>query len=64
MAAWRKRDPIRHWRERLVKAGLLTEQEAEQLERDQEKQIGEAIEFAKASPFPDPSAAWEDVYAG
>lgn len=64
LAAWRERDPIRHWRERLVKGGLLTGQEADQMERDQETQIGEAIEFAKASPFPDPSAAWEDVYAG
>jgi len=60
---WRGRDPISNWRDRLVQAGILTESAASNLVQEAEGEITQAIEFAKASPFPDPQAAWEHVYA-
>lgn len=60
---WQERDPIARWRDRLIRAGVLTPEKAQEIARSTTDEIGHAVEFAKSSPFPDPSAAWEDLYA-
>jgi pyruvate dehydrogenase E1 component alpha subunit len=60
-ARWRGRDPIALFRERVVAAGVLSEEGADALAGAAQEQIAEALEFAKASPFPDPESAWDDV---
>jgi len=62
-AAWSEKDPILRLRNRLIDAKLLTAREADDLVGDADRQIDEALEFAKASPLPDPDTAWEDLYA-
>jgi TPP-dependent pyruvate/acetoin dehydrogenase alpha subunit len=62
-AAWNEKDPILKLRKRLIDANFLTAQEADDLIRKADRQIDEALEFAKASPLPDPATAWEDLYA-
>ena len=62
-AAWNEKDPILKLRNLLIDAKLLTAQEADDLMLEADRQIDEALEFAEASPLPDPSTVWEDLYA-
>lgn len=61
--AWLKREPIAPHRKKLIDSGILTEDEAKQIENDVGKELDEAVEFARTSPFPDPESALEGVYA-
>jgi TPP-dependent pyruvate/acetoin dehydrogenase alpha subunit len=61
--AWRERDPIVLHRRRLVEEGAVTEEQVDALAEKAERRVVEALEFARASPLPDPESAWEDVYA-
>jgi TPP-dependent pyruvate/acetoin dehydrogenase alpha subunit len=63
LADWRKRDPVSNWRDRLIANGILTEQDAAAITQNVEDEIAQAVDFAKASPFPDPTSVWEHVYA-
>ncbi len=63
LASWRQRDPVAAWRNRLIDAGVLTAQQADRVMGEVEAEVRCAIEFAKASPFPEPEAAWGDLYA-
>lgn len=60
---WEARDPIDRYPERLVDEGVLTEAEFEEIDEEIDEEIQDAIEFARNSPFPDPSAAYEGVYS-
>jgi TPP-dependent pyruvate/acetoin dehydrogenase alpha subunit len=60
---WLARDPIARFRQQLVDDGILTEDEAGELEEAADRAIADALEFAKRSPLPDPATAWEDLYA-
>lgn len=59
---WLARDPVRLFADRLVVEGVLSEEDVEAGARAAEEAIDDALEFAKASPLPDPSTAWEDVH--
>jgi pyruvate dehydrogenase E1 component alpha subunit len=61
---WRKRDPIRLLEGELVAHGRLSADELAAIEKAAAQQIAAALEFAKASPDPDPSELTRDVYAG
>src|ERR1700687_2712872 len=63
LAAWHLKDPIPNWRDRLVKSGILTEQDAIRIARETEDAVNHAVEFAKQSPLPNPATAWADLYA-
>jgi len=63
LASWRERDPVTAWRNRLIDAGVLTAEQADRIVGEVEAQVQCAIEFAKASPFPEPKAALDDLYA-
>jgi TPP-dependent pyruvate/acetoin dehydrogenase alpha subunit len=63
LALWHAKDPISNWRDRLIGAGILTASDTVRLTQETEDEVSQAVEFAKASPPPDPKAAWDDLYA-
>ena len=60
---WRAKDPIERLRAALVERRVLTAAEVDGLRAEVEREIDDAVAFAKASPEPDPSTLAEDVYA-
>jgi pyruvate dehydrogenase E1 component alpha subunit len=61
--AWRKRDPILRLQGELIAHGRLEAVELADIEKAAQAQIEAALEFAKASPDPDPAELTRDVYA-
>lgn len=57
------RDPIDHLRERLEAIGAGDEAALAAIDADVKAVVAEAVEFARTSPEPDPSALYTDVYA-
>jgi acetoin:2,6-dichlorophenolindophenol oxidoreductase subunit alpha len=60
---WVEKDPIKRYRGTLVDGKILTEKEDKDLEKEVIRKLQEASEFARESPFPDPSEVEDDVYA-
>ena len=58
----REKDPIRNQRERLLEAGVVTEDDIDAMTTEIEAEVTEAVEFARESPDPDPQSAYEGVY--
>ena len=61
--AWRAKDPIERMRAVLIERRILTAADADAVHAEVEREIDDAVAFAKASPEPDPSTLAEDVYA-
>jgi acetoin:2,6-dichlorophenolindophenol oxidoreductase subunit alpha len=61
---WRKRDPVKLYRENLLKMQVCVVKELEEIDRKVEREIEEAVAFAQNSPDPRPEEAFEDVYVG
>lgn len=59
---WRQRDPIGLMEARLAEQGLLSLEAASAVHEAVLAEVREAIAFAEASPFPEPSALMEDIY--
>ena len=62
-ASWLARDPVLLARNRILAAGLATEDEVAAIVARVEAQVEDAVEFAEASPLPEPADALDDVYA-
>jgi len=60
---WLKRDPIPNFKEKLIKMKVLTEKEAEEIDRAAREEMEEAVKFALESPFPEPEEALRNVYS-
>ena len=60
---WRQRDPINRFATTLMDQGLLTEEAWQQMDDEILAAIEDAVKFSEASPFPDPEAAVEDIFA-
>jgi pyruvate dehydrogenase E1 component alpha subunit len=60
--AWMKRDPIKTFKERLIKEEIINKEEIENLEKESRKLIEEAVQFAENSPFPEPEEAYQDLF--
>ncbi len=63
ISAWRSRDPIHRLNTLLIDQGLLTADEADELEAQAAREVEEAAEYALNSPFPEAEAAVADVYS-
>jgi pyruvate dehydrogenase E1 component alpha subunit len=63
VARWKQRDPIRLLEAHLAQQQVLSAEAAGAVHDDITRQVKEAVEFAESSPFPEPSALLEDVYA-
>jgi pyruvate dehydrogenase E1 component alpha subunit len=59
---WRARDPIEIMRAMLIEKAITTNESSERIVEEVRREIEEAIEFAEASPQPDPSELLTDVY--
>ncbi len=60
--AWQRRCPVDAFANRLVDAGVLTEDEVDELRAAAEAEIEDAAAFAENATDPDPSEAYEDMY--
>jgi len=60
---WQKRDPIMIHTNRLVEQGIATQEECDALNAEVASEIGEALEFARNSPFPEPEELFDDMFA-
>lgn len=61
-AAWIERDPIVLFRQHLEREGIATAEELDALEAEVLAEVDEAVRFTDASPYPDPSVAFKDLY--
>lgn len=59
---WLERDPIKILKERMIADGQLDETEFEELQQAMERVVYEAVEWAKAEPYPPIEALYHDVY--
>jgi pyruvate dehydrogenase E1 component alpha subunit len=57
-------DPLPLYRAKLVKAGVLTEAQADEILAAATARMAKAMQFAKDSPYPDASEAFDHVFAG
>jgi pyruvate dehydrogenase E1 component alpha subunit len=62
MASWRQRDPIANFYHRLLEANIVTAAELEQIKSGVQASLDEAVQFAAASPQPEPESALAGVY--
>ena len=60
---WKKKDPIPAFRKRLIEMKVLTEPDADKIDRETNGEIEKAVKFAQESPFPAPEETLEDVFA-
>jgi TPP-dependent pyruvate/acetoin dehydrogenase alpha subunit len=60
---WKQTDPIPRFRQELVSRGILTEEQAAQIEQDARREIDEAVQFAIQSPFPALDEMYTDIFA-
>lgn len=59
---WEKEDPIGKFRHHLLEQEIATEEELVDKEKEAEKIIKEAVEFAESSPNPARETLFEDIY--
>jgi pyruvate dehydrogenase E1 component alpha subunit len=60
--AWRQRDPITTFRQRLLQTQVASEADLTAIEAQVQATLDEAVEFAASSPQPEPESALEGVY--
>ena len=60
---WKQRDPIDIHKTLLISQDIATQDEIDQMKDEIKKQIDEAVEFARESPYPDPSELFDDMFA-
>ncbi len=60
---YRKKEPIGHYRNYLIEEGIFRLEELDAIKTEVNREIAEAVAFAKQSPDPDPSTAMDYIYA-
>lgn len=63
MDQWREKCPIKRMRLQLIQKGILSGEEADVIDARIVQMVGEAVTFAKESPYPDPAELMDDIYA-
>ncbi|MFA5392887.1 MAG: thiamine pyrophosphate-dependent dehydrogenase E1 component subunit alpha [Candidatus Ratteibacteria bacterium] len=61
--SWKKRCPVEKLKKHLVKEGIFNIRDTEGMSEKIQKEIEEAIAFARKSPFPEKSLLMENIYA-
>jgi pyruvate dehydrogenase E1 component alpha subunit len=59
----RAQDPLQRFAQQLLDAGLVDEQEIQQLEEQAEQEVNQAVQFADESPFPPVDSLYDFIYA-
>jgi pyruvate dehydrogenase E1 component alpha subunit len=62
-AEWLKKDPIATARQRFVAMGILSQSQADSVEREMLEELDKAVQFAEQSPYPAPEETLENVFA-
>ena len=60
---WKNKDPIERLKQSLIEQDKATEAELNAVEQDVDRELAEAVESAKAAPYPDVEEVREHVYA-
>ncbi|BDT91312.1 pyruvate dehydrogenase E1 component subunit alpha [Nocardia sputorum] len=63
VATARSNDPVDRWRDALLAAGVLDDQSVAALDAEVAAGVAAAVEFADASPHPEPSSLFDFTYA-
>ena len=61
--AWRKKDPLRQFRQYLIEQRLLPEADEVAIEAELKAEVDAAAKRAEAQPFPEPASATRGVFA-
>jgi pyruvate dehydrogenase E1 component alpha subunit len=59
---WRERDPINTFRKRVTEAGLMSDSDVDELDKQAQQAVDEGVDFADKSPHPDLASLYDDVY--
>ncbi|MEX1141255.1 MAG: pyruvate dehydrogenase (acetyl-transferring) E1 component subunit alpha [Thermoleophilaceae bacterium] len=59
---WGRRDPVATFPRRLADDGVVSNEEAEALDRQAVEAVDEAVAFAERSPFPELDSLYDDIY--
>lgn len=59
---WKKKDPLKKYREYLTENKLVTAEELDAIEAQVAEQVEASVKFAQESPDPDISVAYEDIW--
>jgi pyruvate dehydrogenase E1 component alpha subunit len=62
VAAWRERDPLPVFGSQLKEAGIVTDEQIAEIDSEAMATVDAAVEFAEASPFPEPESLYDDIY--
>ncbi len=63
MQAWKERDPIAAQAARLIEGGHASEADLDAIAAQVTATVDDAIEFARASPFPEPGTAADHIFS-
>ena len=63
LAEWEKKDPVTRYQDKLLAEKVSDEDELNEIRQRAAVEIEDAIEFAEASPLPDPETVMDGVYA-
>jgi pyruvate dehydrogenase E1 component alpha subunit len=61
--AMEQKDPITHLKDALIQAGMLSEEQFHELDKEQKETVMAAMKFADESPWPDPMTLEQGVFA-
>ena len=64
LEAWAAKCPITRYRRTLLDTGVLSENQAAQIDQDAEARVSAAVTFGDGSPYPTTDTALTDVFAG
>lgn len=62
IAKWKKKDPIKRYKEYLLKKGILSEEEITKLDIEAKKEVDDAVKYALESPYPEKEEAFKGIY--
>jgi len=60
---WQEQDPIGVYRKYLIGANIATEDELDEIDKQVETEVDDAVQFAENSPEPAAEALFENIYA-
>ena len=64
LEAYQKNDPIERIKKYILEEKILTNDEVDEIIQRVEQEVLDAVDFAEESPFPEPEALYEDMFAG
>lgn len=62
MERWMRRCPLNAFAKAVVKAGILRPEQVQAMREETARRVDEAFDLARKSPFPEPSALYENVW--